>query len=515
MISTVLTLIIAGAAGAALGLFFPASKQGLSFANDEKRLEEAKEQAQKLKQETHEKIKEMEHEFKEEEATAQESLESMEKLIAQKEELLNKRETRNKQSQDQLQELEKEIKLLKAQQEELRQSAIEKLSASSGIKREKALENSKKEIELLVTENKEKRLAADFEEFQDDIARHAKAALQVVIQRLGVPSSVDRNNTNVQVKDDRFKGLLIGKDGVNVKYLEELLPVSIIFNLNAPDVIHVGGVNLLRRNIAKRAINKLQKQVRKTKKIDHEMIKGAVEASEKEVMDECDRHGKWAFKQMGLNPDEAHPEIVNYVGRLYFRTSYGQNIIHHSLEMAYAARLLAELIGSDQEIAMLAAFYHDLGKAIDHDVGGAHDDLSKEILEKHDFDPRIVHAAYAHHDKVPCEAPADFLVKAVDAISGGRPGARMESVTNYFERMKQLEDIAQSFPGTNKVQTMSAGREVRVEVNRESIDDKHMQELAEEVAEKISEEVAFPGIIKVNLIRRTKSVDYARDKTRQ
>ena len=218
---------------------------------------------------------------------------------------------------------------------------------------------------------------------------------------------------------------------------------------------------------------------------------------------------------MGIDHKTVDPEVVNFVGRLYYRTSYGQNIIHHSLEMAYAARIIAELIGADVETCMLAAFYHDLGKAIDHDIGGAHDDISKELLEKHGFNEKIVHAAYAHHDKVPCLSPPDFIVKAVDAISGARPGARMEAVTNYFERMKELTNLASSFNGVKKVLTMSAGREVRVMVNKDQIKDDGTQPLAEEIAKKISEELAFPGIIKVNLIRQTKSVDYAKERVRR
>ena len=183
--------------------------------------------------------------------------------------------------------------------------------------------------------------------------------------------------------------------------------------------------------------------------------------------------------------------------------------------MAYAARLIAEIIDVDVNTSMQAAFYHDIGKAIDNDIGGSHDDISKDILEEHNYDEKIVHAAYAHHDKVPCEEPADYIVKAVDAISGGRPGARMETVTNYFERMKQLHDCAMSFDGVKRVSTMSAGREVRAELDQQRLKDEDMSSLAENIAEKIADEVSFPGIIKVNLIRKTRSVDYAREKTKR
>lgn len=509
-----IAILAAALAGAAAGYFLPSSGASFQLMGEQKDLEQARLEAERIQAEAHEKAKEIQKAIQEEEKSAAESLQRMEEIIQQKEAIYKGREEKNQAHQKALQSLSDEFKSLQEERESVLKKSIDQLAKTSGMNKEKALEHARKEIEQLITEGKEKRQKAELEEFEDDLMRHARAVLQVVIQRLGVQSSVDRNTTSLHIRDDNFKGLLIGKAGGNIAYLESLLPVSIIFNLGDPDTIHVGGLNLLRRNIAKRAIRKLEKLVKKTKSITHTMIKEAVDQSEKEIMDECDAKGKWAYKQMGMDYKQVDPELVNYTGRLYFRTSYGQNIIHHSLEMAYAARLIAELIGVDEMVAMQAAFYHDLGKAIDHDVGGSHDDLSKEILEKHHFDPAIVHAAYAHHDKVPCEAPADFIVKAVDAISGGRPGARQESVTNYFERIKQLEDAAKSFEGVNKVHAMSAGRELRILVNKDQIGDKDMEGLAENIAEKISDEIGFPGIIKVNLIRQTKSVDYARDKSR-
>ncbi len=517
---SIIALIAVSAAalvGVAAGYFLPSSGANFHLGGGQKRLEEARSEAERIKAEAKERVAVLEKAIKEEEASVQEDLERMEKLISQKEDIFKRRQDRNNSHEKNLNTLDSEVKTLHSKREELLKSSIDQLAASSGINKEKALEQARQELEAVITEGQEKRQKAELEEFEDDLMRHARAVLQVVIQRLGVQSSVDRNTTSIELRDDSFKGVLIGKDGSNITYLESLLPVSVIFNLGNSDTIHIGGLNLLRRNIAKRAIRKLEKHVKKSKrgkKITHEMIKKAVDISEKEVMDDCDSKGRWAYKQMGMNYKEVDPELVNYTGRLYFRTSYGQNIIHHSLEMAYAARLIAELIGIDENTAMQAAFYHDLGKAIDHDVGGSHDDLSKEILEKHNFDPVIVHAAYAHHDKAPCENPIDFIVKAVDAISGGRPGARQESVTNYFERIKQLEDAAKSFSGVNKVHAMSAGRELRVLVNKDQIKDTDMDGLAGNIAGKISDEIGFPGIIKVNLIRQTKSVDYARDKTR-
>lgn len=509
----IIAALFAAGAGAAAGFFLPSST-GVSLANQEKQLEEAKNEAEAIKREAQEKIKQSKETFEEEEKSLEDSLEKLKEMISQKEDIVKRREDRNSGYERNVRDLRKQISGLQNQREETVKEAIEKLSKISNLDKEKALAEARKNLEHLTTDGKEMRESRELEELEEDVMRHAKAVLQVVVQRLGVQSSVDRNSTSINVKNDKFKGLLVGKDAVNIKYLESLLPVSVIFNFGDSKTIHVGGVNLFRRNIAVRTIQKLQNITRRRKSIDHRLIKNLLEESEKEIMAECDRKGAWALKQVEIDPKSVPEEMVNYMGRLYFRTSYGQNILHHSLETAFAAKLIAEMIGADSEIAMQAALYHDIGKAIDHDVGGAHDDLSKEILEKHNFDPRIVHAAFAHHDKVPCEMPEDFIVKAADAISGGRPGARQESVTNYFERMQELEAVANSFGGVSKVFTMSAGREVRVIVNKDQIGDGDMGGMAKNIAEKIAEDVSFPGIIKINLIRTTKSVDYARDLTK-
>lgn len=476
-------------------------------------LKKAEEEAKEIKQEAKEAIERIQKALEREEKEAEESFEKMEATLAQKEEILKRREERNKAQEELVKALKEEIMALKAQEKSSLEKRIELLSKQAKLSREEALSVTKNELEKLITDNADVRAKVALEEMQEDAPRHAKAILQVVIQRLGVESSVDKNNTSITIKDDRFKGLLIGKEGTNVMYFESLLPVSLIFNHGAPEILHVGGVNLIRRNIAKRAIEKLQTRAKKTGKMDHAMIKEAIDEAEAELMALCVKKGEESMRLMGLDPKKMPAEIVNFTGRLYYRTSYGQNVTGHSNEMGFAARMIAEQIGlADPSLAMQGAFFHDIGKAIDHDVGGAHDDLSKEILERNGFDPVIVHAAYVHHDKAPCEAPEDFLVKAADAISGGRPGARQESVTNYFERIQKLEEAALSFEGVNKVFAMSAGRELRLIVDNSRIQDDSMSELAEKVAGKIEEEVAFPGVIKVNLIRTTRSVDYAREK---
>ncbi len=505
-----LVLLGLGLGGAAAYVLLKPTEE-FNPADVKRRLDSAEEEARRITLENKERITSMHKAFEMEERSLTETFEKTEKLIEQKEEILKRREERNKAVEDQVAQLKSELASLHERREKMKHQTVDELSKRSKLSRDEALSAARSELESLVTFNVEAHKKQAIEDLEEDAQRHAKSILQIVIQRLGVPSSVDKNNTSVTVKDDKFKGLLVGKNGVNVQYLESLLPVSIIFNMGDSETIHVGGVNLIRRNIAKRAIEKMQTLVKKKGSLDHAMIKQAVDEADKEIMELCDRKGAESLKLVGLDPKQTPPELINYVGRLYLRTSYGQNVTGHSNEMAFAARMIADFIGAETDVAMQAAFYHDIGKAIDHDVGGAHDDLSKEILEKFNYDPRIVHAAFAHHDKVPCVAPEDFIVKAVDAISGGRPGARQESVNNYFERIQKLEEAALSFPGVQKVFAISAGRELRVSIDRDRIHDEDMKELAEAMADKIEAEVAFPGVIKVNLIRTTKSVDYARE----
>ncbi|MEK9166930.1 MAG: HDIG domain-containing metalloprotein [Patescibacteria group bacterium] len=505
--------IIAAAAGLGLGYFLP-GRVKTSTADYQDQVKKAHEEAEKIKTSAAEQFEHIKKNLDREESDLEETSAKSEEVIKNKEEIAEKRENRNRGLEGNLKGLRVEIENIEKGYGEFSTKIIEKLSHVSGIDPKTALEQSRKELEKLITENKEGRLSAQAEEIKEDAPRHAKAIIQIVAQRLSTPSSVDKNSTMVTLKEDKFKGLFVGKGGTNILYFETLLPVAIIFNLD-PQTIHVGGVNLLRRNIAKKAIDKMQILSKKTGKIDHEMIKKTIEEAEKEVMDICDRKGAEHLRLLEIDPKKVDPQLVNYFGRMYFRTSFGQNVIWHSTEMGYLARMISEQIGAEVTVATEGAFYHDIGKAIDHDVGGAHDDLSKEILEKYGYDPRIVHAAFAHHDKVPCIAPEDFIVKAVDAISAVRPGARQESVTNYFERIKQLEDTVASFAGVKKTYAISAGREVRVYVDNDKIGDDKMEGLAEGIAGKISEELSFPGIIKVNLIRYTKSTDYARESNKK
>ncbi|MFA5855276.1 MAG: HD domain-containing protein [Candidatus Gracilibacteria bacterium] len=508
----ILMFIVGALAGAGGVYAFLKPQEEFSAEDAARAVKEAEHNAKRIREESAANLEHMKKAFAAEEKSMEESLEKLTGTVAQKEEILHRREEKNHSQEEIVNALATEIKARKEKAKANKEEFSARLSKKSGLAKEKALEEAKKSLFSLITDNSEVRMKAAIEEYTEEAPRHAKAILQVVLHRMDIPSSVDKNSTAVIIKDDKFKGMLVGKAGATVEYFESLLAVSLIFNFGSPETLHVGGVNLLRRNMGKRAIEKLQTRAKKTGAIDKEMIKIAIEESEKEVLALCDKKGEAALASLGLNPASAPPELKNFLGRLYFRTSYGQNVEAHSLEMAFASRMMAELIGANPETAALAALYHDIGKAIDHEIGGAHDDISRDLLTKYNFPPEIIHAVYAHHDKIPCETPEDFIIKAADSISGSRPGVRQESVTNYFERITQLEAAVNSFEGVSKVFAMSAGREMRVMVDRDIIADEDMEALAGRMAGKISEDVIFPGVIKVNLIRLSKSVDYARER---
>lgn len=473
-------------------------------------LEKGKKEAEELLEKARSQTKEIKKNAQEENKRLEEQLESLKRTLSFKGNLLSKRETRNENITATINRLKTEIRKEKTATDEAKEEIMTKLKNKTKLTSETAkstiLDSFGKKAEL----TRAKYAQMIEEEIGEDAPVIAKNLLKGVIQRITSPSSVDKNSTAITIKQDRFKGLLIGKQGKNIEYLESLLPdVDIIFNLE-PKVIYAGGLNLVNRNIAKKAIEKLQNSTRKPRiQIDHKKIKQAVEAARKEIDKAIIKAGKEAIKEANIK-DKIPEELLKLVGRLKFRTSFGQNVLRHSIEMAAAGAILAAEIGADIEKAKTAAFFHDIGKAIDHEVGGSHDQLSKEILEEHNFDPDIVHAAYAHHDAEPQKTPEAMIVKAADAISAGRPGARQESLTSYLERIQKLEEVVQDFEGVKKAYAISAGREVRIIINEEELKDGDMQKVAEGAANKIEEELTYPGKIKVNVIRTIKAVDYAK-----
>ncbi|OGG64176.1 ribonuclease Y [Candidatus Kaiserbacteria bacterium RIFCSPLOWO2_02_FULL_55_12] len=344
------------------------------------------------------------------------------------------------------------------------------------------------------------KLAANGRERLEDKAR---AILTAAIHRLGNAVNAEVMSLSVALPSDEMKGKIIGKEGRNIKAFERATGVDILID-DVPDRITLSSFDPLRRAIAKIALEKLiiDGRIQPTK------IEEAVEKTRAEVADIVKQKGEAAAYEAGVIGLD--PKLIALLGRLHFRTSYGQNVLQHSIEMAHLASMLAVELGADQMVARTAALLHDIGKAVDHEVQGTHVEIGRRILEKFGVDKRIIVAMQSHHDEHPYETPESVIVQVADAISAGRPGARRDTVDRYLERLGDLERLAHTFPGVEKVYAISAGREIRIFVNPGKVTDLAMHTLARNIAKRIQEEIKYPGEIKVNIIRENRVVEFAR-----
>lgn len=344
------------------------------------------------------------------------------------------------------------------------------------------------------------RLQAEAKQQAEERARNLMAE---AMHRYAAEVTAESTATIVQLPSEDMKGRIIGKEGRNISAFEHATGVDVIID-DTPGCIVISGFDLVRRYVAKRALEKLLQDGR----IQPARIEEVVAKTKEEVAKMMVQFGERALQELGITG--YHPELVKIIGRLRFRTSYGQNILKHSVEMAHLARILAEEVGANPQIAVEGALLHDIGKALDHEVQGTHVEIGVEICKRYKIRPEVIHCIEAHHEDVPIRTPEAFIVAAVDAISGARPGARRESLEAYIKRLKELEDVARGFSGVQKAYAISAGREVRVFVDVEKIDDLQQRVLAKDIAEKIEKELTYPGVIKVNVIRERRIEELAK-----
>jgi ribonuclease Y len=331
----------------------------------------------------------------------------------------------------------------------------------------------------------------------------AREILITAIHRLGNAVNADVTTLSVQIPSEELKGKVIGKEGRNIKAFERATGVDVIID-EAPDKITLSSFDPLRRHIAKIALERLIEDGR----IQPAKIEELVEKAKQEVETIVKQKGEEAAYEIGIVGLD--PRLITLLGRLHFRTSYGQNVLQHSIEMAHIAGMLAAELDADVEIARAGALLHDIGKAVDHEVQGTHVEIGRRILEKFGVDSRIIQAMQAHHEEYPYETPESIIVQVADSISASRPGARRDSVERYLERLGDLERIAKSFPGVEKVYAIQAGREIRIFVNPGKVSDLQTHKLAREIAVRVQEELKYPGEIKVNVIRENRVVEFAR-----
>ena len=398
---------------------------------------------------------------------------------------------------------EKELEDLKNEVRDIREKQHEKLEKIAGLSKTEARDKLMKMTENDIKQDLVGLVAKQQKEIKHDVDEAAQAILLTAMERMSSEVTADRTVTALKLPDDDMKGRIIGKEGRNIQALQRATGVDIMVD-DTPGMVILSSFDPIRRQVARYALERLMKDGR----INPASIEEAVAKGEKEIEKEVVRAGEDAVREVGL-VGIPH-ELVHLLGELKYRTSYGQNVLLHSIEMAHVAGMIAEEIGADKRIAKTAALFHDMGKAVTHKIEGKHAEIGAELAKKYGMPDEIVHAIAAHHDDIESTTPEAVIVKICDAMSAARPGARNISAENFAERMRDLENIATSFPGIDKAYAISAGREVRVIVEPKSIDDLSALKLARDIANKIEATMSYPGVIKVNVIRETRAVEYAK-----
>ncbi len=340
------------------------------------------------------------------------------------------------------------------------------------------------------------------QESNEELEKRARDLLSTAIQRCAIDHATETTTTAVNITSDEMKGRIIGREGRNIRAIEKLTGVEIIID-DTPDVIVISGFNPIRRHLAKRAIDKLVLDGR----IHPGRIEQTVEEAKKELALDIKKAGEEAIYDVGI--PAVDPKLIQLLGRLKYRTSYGQNQLKHSVEVAHLSALIAEELGADVAVAKKGGMFHDIGKALDHEIKGTHPEIGYDVLKKFNISEEVALCAKTHHDDAPANLEA-LIVKVADAISGARPGARKDNYENFLHRLDELEKIANSFDGVDKTYAIQAGREIRIFVKPEELDDLASIKLAKNIAEKVEQELKYPGEIKVNVIRETRVTEYAR-----
>lgn len=496
MTNLILYLIAAGLGGLGIGYGFRQfltrkTEEGLEKKKKEIILE-AKDEALKIKEEA-----------REEEKERKKYLEDLEQTLRKREHTLDNRlETIDNQRKEAGEE-KKEIDEIKKEALSTREEQKELLSKIAKISKERAREILLDLVEKEYKEDVLKKIKEIEKETQEEADKKARKILADVVQRIATEYTTESTVATIHLPSDEMKGRIIGREGRNIQIFEKVTGVDVIID-DTPEAVTISAFDPIRREVAKIALERLIADGR----IQPSRIEDYVERAKEEIGKQMREAGEHAALEIGVTG--LHPDIIKILGRLKFRTSYGQNVLKHSIETAHIASLLASELKADVNLSKKAALLHDLGKALDQEVPGAHHHISRDIAKRYDLPLDLIHAIEAHHDDIEPKTVEAIIVKAADSISGARPGARRESLEAYVKRLEELENIANSFPGVEKSYAIAAGREVRIIVRPEDIDDLEAKKLANDIAKKVEKEVQYPGQIKVNVIRETRAVDYAK-----
>ena len=453
--------------------------------------------------EAKEEILKARNDFEREQKEQRADLQKQERRLQQKEENLDRKTENIEKKEETLQNRLTELDKLKEEVTQVKNTQMAELERISGLTAEEAKAYLINQLEVEVTHESAMKLREIEAQYKEEADTKAREILSLAIQRCAADHVAEATVSVVPLPNDDMKGRIIGREGRNIRTLETMTGVDLIID-DTPEAITVSCFDPVRREIARLALEKLIQDGR----IHPARIEEMVEKAKREVDATIKAEGERAVFE--TNVHGLHPELIKLLGRMRYRTSYGQNVLNHSIEVSHLAGLIAAEIGADITQAKRAGLLHDLGKSIDHEVEGSHVQIGVELARKYRENEDVVHAIEAHHNDVEPRTVVACLVQAADAISAARPGARRENLENYIKRLEKLEEITSSFPGVEKSFAIQAGREVRIMVAPDKVSEDQMVLLARDIAKKIEEELEYPGQIKVNMIRETKVIEYAK-----
>ena len=505
MIISVLIAVIAGiAAGFGGATVVSKQKLGVAAGEAEKERQAAKKEADELVSDAKREAQKVSDQAKQAEEERRREMKETERRVAKREETLdNKLDTLDHRS-EKLRSSEDELDSLKDEVRGIRSSAQEKLEKIAKLSKTEAAEKLMKMTERDIKKDLEGLVAKLQHDATEDAEERAQMVITQAMERMASEVTTEKTVTAVRLTDDDMKGRIIGKEGRNIQAIQRATGVDILVD-DTPGMVIMSSFDPIRRQVARVTLEMLMKDGR----IHPGRVEEVVAKAQQQIDKDIDRAGEDAVREVGV-VGLVPKEMVRLLGELKFRTSYGQNVLKHSTEMAHMAALIADEIGVDVKTVKVAALLHDVGKALTHKIEGKHHHISAEMARKYGMNEKVVHAIEAHHDDIEATTAEAIVIRVVDALSAARPGARSVSAENFVERMRDLENVANSFPGIDKSYAISAGREVRVIVRPDKIDDLSAIKLARDIATKIESTMQYPGTVKVNVIRETRATEYAK-----
>ncbi len=503
LIVIVIAAIVGAGAGFETKTLLAKQRSDKAEAKSKKLVDDARAEAKEVVLKAKEDAIKLAEAAKSEDSARRKRLDEQEQRLHQRESHLDSKLENLERKTDALAESEADIAAIKEELKAIRARQQENLEKIARLSRDEARDKLLQMTEKDMRADMVSYIAKRQDEAREKADAMAREIMADAMARLATEASGERTITTVKIPDDDMKGRIIGKEGRNIQALERATGVDVLVD-ETPGVVVLSSFDPIRRQIARVAIEQLVSDGR----IHPARIEEVVQKAEKEIDAEIKKAGEDAAREakvLGLPP-----EINKTMGMLKFRTSYSQNVLHHSIEMAHLAAMIASEIGANPQVARAAAYLHDLGKAVTHEVDGNHHHITGEMCRKYGLDEAICHAAEAHHDDIEATTPEAMIVRAVDGLSGGRPGARGDTLERFADRMKDLENLAKTFPGIQKTFAMSAGREIRIFVRPSEVDDLSAIKLARDIANKVEATLKYPGTIKVNVIRETRAEEYAK-----